>query len=236
MLLAGIALAVERDVGITISIGLSFNKFLAKLASDLDKPRGFAVIGRAEAIDFLAPLPVRKILGVGAATARKLEAIGITTIAALRAFPEPDLVARFGKFGRWLARFARGEDDREVIADRPAKSISAETTFESNLRHAGQLAEALHPLCDRVASRLAHAGLAGRTVVLKLKTADFQVLTRHHRLADPTCRAEVIFRAAMPLITREANGRAFRLIGIGVTDLCPASLADPPDLFAALNR
>ena len=236
VLLAGIALAVERDVGITISIGLSFNKFLAKLASDLDKPRGFAVIGRAEALDFLAPLPVRKILGVGAATARKLEAIGITTIAALRAFPEPDLVARFGKFGRWLARFARGEDDREVVADRPAKSISAETTFESNLRHAGQLAEALHPLCDRVASRLAHAGLAGRTVVLKLKTADFQVLTRHHRLADPTCRAEVLFRAAMPLITREANGRAFRLIGIGVTDLCTASLADPPDLFAALNR
>ena len=153
VLLAGIALAVERDVGITISIGLSFNKFLAKLASDLDKPRGFAVIGRAEAMDFLAPLPVRKMLGVGAATARKLEAIGITTIAALRAFPEPDLVARFGKFGRWLARFARGEDDREVIADRPAKSISAETTFESNLRHAGQLAEALHPLCNRVASR-----------------------------------------------------------------------------------
>jgi DNA polymerase-4 len=236
VLLAGIALAVERDVGITISIGLSFNKFLAKLASDLDKPRGFAVIGRTEALDFLAPLPVRKILGVGAATARKLEAIGITTVAALRAFPEPDLAARFGKFGRWLARFARGEDDREVVADRPAKNISAETTFESNLRHAGQLADALHPLCDRVASRLAHAGLAGRTVVLKLKTADFQVLTRHHRLPDPTCRAEIIFRAAMPLITREANGRKFRLIGIGVTDLCPASLADPPDLFAALNR
>jgi DNA polymerase-4 len=236
VLLAAIALEVEHEVGITISIGLSFNKFLAKLASDLDKPRGFAVIGRAEAMDFLAPLPVRKMLGVGAATARKLQAIGITTIAELRAFPEPDLVARFGKFGRWLARFARGEDDREVIADRPAKSVSAETTFESNLRHAGQLGGALHPLCDRVAGRLAHAGLAGRTIVLKLKTAGFQVITRHHRLADPTRRAEVIFQTAMPLIAREADGRAFRLIGIGVTDLYPASLADPPDLFAALNR
>jgi DNA polymerase IV len=234
--LAGIALAVERDVGITISIGLSFNKFLAKLASDLDKPRGFAVIGHAEAMDVLAPLPVRKLLGVGAATARKLEAIGITTIAALRTVPEPDLVARFGKFGRQLARFARGEDDREVIADRPAKSISAETTFASNLRHAGQLAEKLRPLCDRVAGGLAHAGLAGRTVVLKLKTADFQVITRHHCLAAPTCRSEIIFRAALPLIARETDGRAFRLIGIGVTDLCPASLADPPDLFATLNR
>jgi DNA polymerase IV len=236
VLLAGIALAVERDVGITISIGLSFNKFLAKLASDLDKPRGFAVIGRAEAIDFLAPLPVREILGVGAATARNLEAIGITTIAELRAVPEPDLVARFGKFGRQLARFARGEDDREVIADRPAKSVSAETTFERNVCHIAQLAQALRPLCDHVTGRLAHAGLAGRTVVLKLKTADFQVLTRHHRLPDPTCRAEVIFQVAMPLISREANGRKFRLIGIGVTDLCPASLADPPDLFGTIDR
>jgi DNA polymerase-4 len=236
VLLAGIALAVERDVGITISIGLSFNKFLAKLASDLDKPRGFAVIGRAEAMDFLTPLPVRKILGVGAATARKLEAIGIATIGALRAFPEPDLVARFGKFGRRLAQFSRGEDDREVIAYRPAKSISAETTFVSDIRTLDQLDLQLRPLAERVASRLARAGLAGRTVVLKLKAADFQVLTRHHRLPDPTRRAEVIFRVAVPLISREADGRAFRLIGIGVTDLCSASLADPPDLFGALNR
>jgi DNA polymerase-4 len=187
-------------------------------------------------MDFLALLPIGKMLGVGAATARKLEAIGITTIGALRAFPEPELVARFGKFGRQLARFARGEDDRQVIADRPAKSVSAETTFESNLRDAGQLAEVLRPLCDRVAGRLAHAGLAGRTVVLKLKTADFRVLIRHHRLAAPTLRAEVILRAAVPLIAREANGRAFRLIGIGATGLCPASLADPPDLFATLSR
>jgi DNA polymerase-4 len=130
-------------------------------------------------LDFLAPLPVRKILGVDAATARKLEAIGITTIGALRAFPEPDLVAHFGKFGRRLAEFSRGEDDRAVIADRPAKSISAETTFGVDLSRAEELAAALRPLCDRVTDRLARAGLAGRTVVLKLKTADFQVLSRH---------------------------------------------------------
>lgn len=236
VVLAGIALAIEGEVGITISIGLSFNKFLAKLASDLDKPRGFAVIGRAEALDVLAPLPVGRILGVGAATTRRMEAIGVKTIGALRAIPEADLVARFGRFGQRLARFSRGEDDREVVADRPAKSISAETTFATNLRHAVQLAEVLRPLCDRVAGRLAHARLAGRTVVLKLKTADFQVLNRYHRLPHATLRADVIFQAAMPLIGKEANGRAFRLIGIGVTDLCPASLADPPDLFAALNH
>lgn len=236
MLLAAIALEVEREVGITISIGLSFNKFLAKLASDLDKPRGFAVIGRAEALDVLAPLPVGKILGVGAATARKLDALGITTIGTLRTVPEPDLVSRFGKFGRRLARFARGEDERAVIAERAAKSVSAETTFASNLRHAGQLADVLRPLCDRVTDRLAHAGLAGRTVVLKLKTAEFQVITRHHRLAAPTCRAEVILHTGLSLLAREVDGRSFRLIGVGVTDLCPATLADPPDLFATLIR
>jgi len=236
VLLAAVALDVEREVGITISIGLSCNKFLAKLASDLDKPRGFAVIGRAEAMDVLAPLPVGKILGVGAATGRKLDALGITTIAALRTVPEPDLVARFGKFGRSLARFARGEDERAVIAERAAKSVSAETTFARNLRHAGQLADVLRPLCDRVAGRLAHAGLAGRTVVLKLKTAEFQVISRQHRLADPTRRAEVILQTGLSLLAREADGRSFRLIGVGVTDLGPASLADPPDLFAALSR
>jgi DNA polymerase-4 len=234
--LAGVALAVECQVGITVSIGLSFNKFLAKLASDLDKPRGFAVIGRSEARTFLAGLPVRKIMGVGATTERRLAEYGIATIGQLQSAPESQLVAWFGRFGRGLARFAAGEDNRKVIASRPAKSISAETTFASDIRTLDQLDRQLRPLAERVASRLARAGVAGRTVVLKLKTADFQVLTRHHRLADPTRRAEVIFRAAMPLITREANGRAFRLIGIGVIDLCAASLADPPDLFGALNR
>lgn len=233
--LAEIALTVEREVGITISVGLSGNKFLAKLASDLDKPRGFAVIGRAEAAQFLAPLPVSRIMGVGAATAGRLETLGITTIGQLQAMPASELVARFGKFGRRLAQFSHGEDDREVVPARPAKSISAETTFDTDLRRSEQLADALRPLCARVAERLGRSSLAGRTVVLKLKTADFQVLTRHHRLPDPTRRAEVICAAALPLIAREANGRAFRLIGIGVTDLCSAVLADPPDLFARLS-
>ncbi len=235
-LLAGIARTVERDIGITVSIGLSCNKFLAKLASDLDKPRGFAVIGRAEAKAFLAPLSVRKVLGVGAATAEKLEAMGVATIGELQAVPASQLVARFGKFGRRLAQFARGEDDRAITPSRPAKSISAETTFRTDLRAFEPLAEALRPLADRVADRLKRAGVGGQTVVLKLKTSDFQVLTRNHRLTDPTQRAGVIASAAVPLLRREADGRAFRLIGIGVADLCPAREADPPDLFAAITR
>lgn len=234
-LLAETALAIEREIGITVSIGLAGNKFLAKLASDLDKPRGFAVIGRREARAVLAPLPVRRIMGVGPAMAAKLEAMDITTIGQLQTLSPDDLVGRFGKFGRRLAGFARGEDDRAVTPSRPAKSISAETTFRSDLRRAEDLAQALRPQCERVAARLIRARLAGRTVVLKLKTADFRIVTRHAQLADRTQRAEVIFRSAVSLIRKEANGRAFRLIGVGVAELGPAEGADPPDLFDALG-
>lgn len=231
--LARLAAAVERDVGITISIGLAGNKFLAKLASDLDKPRGFAVIGRAEAKSILAPMPVGRILGVGQATAAKLASMGIVTIADLQAIPPGRLAARFGRFGRRLAQYAQGEDDRAVTPTRLAKSISAETTFGTDLRTCDDLAAALAPLCDRVGLRLERAGLGARTVVLKLKTADFQILTRHRRLADPTRRAKVIRDAGTILLRREATGRAFRLVGIGVTELCPAGEADVPDLFAS---
>jgi DNA polymerase-4 len=231
--LAEIALAIERDIGITVSVGLSHNKFLAKLASDLDKPRGFSVIGRAEASDFLKPLSVRKIMGVGEATARRMTELGITTIGELQGIPERQLIARFGKFGRRLARFAHGEDERAVTPDRPTKSVSAETTFAADIRGTDQLCEALRPLAERVADRLRRADFAGWTVVLKLKTSDFRTLTRNHRLADPTRLADVIYRSAAALTTREADGRAFRLIGVGVTDLCPPENADPPDLFDA---
>ena len=233
--LAEIATTIESDVGITVSVGLSHNKFLAKLASDLDKPRGFSVIGRAEAGDFLKPLSVRKIMGVGEATARRMTELGITTIGELQGVPERQLIARFGKFGRRLARFAHGEDERAVTPDRPTKSVSAETTFAADIRDADRLCEALRPLADRVAVRLRRADLAGWTVVLKLKTSDFRTLTRNHRLADPTRLADVIYSSAAALITREANSRAFRLIGVGVTDLCPPENADPPDLFDGLR-
>lgn len=231
VLLAEIARKVEREVGITVSIGLSGNKFLAKLASDLDKPRGFAVIGRGEARAFLAPLPVRRIMGVGAAGERRLAEYGITTIGQLQALGEAPLTAWFGRFGRTLARFAEGEDPRAVTCDRATKSISAETTFASDLSERAALERQLAPLAERVGSRLGRAALAGRTVVLKLKTAGFQVLSRHHRLAHPTQQAGVIREAAAHLLAREADGRAFRLIGVGVTELCGESEADPPDLF-----
>jgi DNA polymerase IV len=233
VLLARLARAIERDVGVTVSVGLSYNKSLAKLASDRDKPRGFSVIGRAEARALLAPLPVTALHGIGAATARRMAGQGITRVADLQALPEAALVARLGKFGRALAHLVQGEDQRQVVADRPTKSVSAETTFSRDLAAFEPLAAELRDLAGRVEQRLRRSGLAGGTVVLKLKTAQFQGMTRQSRLAHPTQRAEVIVDHALPLLGREVDGRAFRLVGIGVSDLAPAAEADPPDLFDA---
>ncbi|MEK9724028.1 MAG: DNA polymerase IV [Rhodospirillaceae bacterium] len=233
--LADAARRIEDEVGITVSIGLSYNKFLAKLASDLDKPRGYSVIGRAEAVGFLSRLPVSKINGVGAVTARKMAEQGIETIGQLQALSETELVARYGKFGRRLAGYVRGRDERKVSSGGAAKSVSAETTFAANLVDAAALKDRVRPLCDRVAERLQAKNIAGGTVVLKLKTADFQILTRNRQLPHPTQRVAVIFEQATTLIDAEADGRAFRLIGIGVAELTAAAEADPPDLFDRLG-
>ncbi len=227
--LVTIARRVEREIGITVSIGLSWNKFLAKLASELEKPRGFSVIGRVEAKTFLARLPVSKINGVGAATAKRLEAAGIRTIGDLQRLPESQLVTEYGRFGRRLASFAQGEDDRAVTSSRPTKSISAETTFSHDTGSAADLCAVARPLCERVANQLERQGLAGGSVVLKLKTSDFRILTRSRRLLHPTQRAAA-------LINAEADGRQFRLIGIGVDQLASGTAADPPDLFGALSQ
>ncbi len=233
--LAEIASRVDEEVGITVSIGLAANKFLAKLASELDKPAGFSVIGRTEAKGFLAPLSVRKIHGVGSATARRMEAGGLSSIGDLQRLTERELVARHGKLGRRLARFVHGEDDRSVTPWRPIKSISAETTFSRDTGSSAELTATAERLCERVAGQLARKGLAGGTVVLKLKTSDFRLLTRNGRLAHPTQRAAVLLQSAASLIEKEADGRTFRLLGVGVSQLGPAAEADPVDLFAGLG-
>jgi len=229
--LAVVAARVEREIGITVSIGLAANKFLAKLASELDKPRGFSVIGVAEAKAFLAPLSVRKIHGVGEATARRLESSGAATIGDLQAMTEMQLVTQYGRFGRRLASYAHGEDEREVTPARPTKSISAETTFARDTGNCAELLATLGPLCERVAASLQRKGLAGGTGVIKLKTADFRLLSRNRRLPVPTQRASILLETASALVEREADGRLFRLIGVGVDDLRPETEADPPDLF-----
>jgi DNA polymerase-4 len=233
-LLAALARRIETALGVTISIGLSYNKFLAKLASDLDKPRGFAVIGRAEAADFLADKPVSWLWGVGGAMANRLAADGIMRIAQLRALDERELARRYGRLGMRLARLARGDDDRPVTPSGKARSISAETTFAQDESDAAALAEALRPLCERVAERLRQNALAAQGVTLKLKNADFRVRTRSRRLADPTQLAEPLFTLAARLLAGEADGIArYRLIGIAADPLVDADAADLPDLFDA---
>lgn len=231
LILAKLVRAIEKRVGITVSVGLSYNKFLAKLASDRQKPRGFSVIGRAEAVGLLAPLPVSALFGVGKATAARLEQLGFQTIGQLQSCSQDQLQAHFGKFGRLMARMARGEDDRIIDPDRPTKSISNETTFARDQKDRRALVGALAPLAAKVADRLVRAGLAGHTVTVKLKCADFKSLTRSHRLTDATQKPEIILKIALSLLDKELDGRAFRLIGVGLSDLVPASRADPPDLF-----
>ncbi len=234
--LARLALKIESEIGITVSIGLSYNKFLAKVASDLGKPRGFAVIGRGEAVAFLRAKPVSLIWGVGRSLAQRLAEDGIATIGQLHEIDERDLVARYGAIGRRLARLARGADDRRVEPNAPTKSVSAETTLDLDLSDAGRLAMVMWPLCERVAARLRQADCGARTVVLKLKSADFRIVTRRHRLEAPTQLAEVLYQAALPMLARETDGRRFRLIGVGGTDLTEARDADPRDLLDPAGR
>jgi DNA polymerase-4 len=231
-LLVALALRVEAELGITVSIGLSDNKFLAKLASDLDKPRGFAVLGRSEAAAFLADKPVALLWGVGAAMQRRLAGDGIMLIGQLAVLGERELAARYGRVGARLGRLARGEDGRAVDAHAPAHSISAETTLGQDEADAEGLAHALWPLCERVSARLKQASLATGTITLKLKTGDFRLRTRSRRLADPTQLAETLFRTASTLLASEADGvTRFRLIGVGADKLTDSREADPPTLF-----
>ena len=229
--MARLAKRIEDEIGITVSVGLSHNKFLAKIPSDLDKPRGFAVIGRAETLSFLAAKPVSLIWGVGKALEAKLARDGITRIAQLQKMAENDLMARYGSMGRRLWRLARGEDFRHVEPSHEAKSISAETTFMRDISSAAELDRILWPLCEKVSRRAKVANVSGSTVVLKLKTADFKTRTRNQTLPDPTQLAEVIYRIASPMLAREAKGTSFRLLGVGISGLSDGDIADPPDLL-----
>jgi DNA polymerase-4 len=233
--LARFAGEVERTLGITVSIGLSSNKFLAKIASDLDKPRGFAVLGPTEAMRFLAPKPVTLIFGVGKAAQARLARDGLRTIADLQRADADDLARRLGEEGLRLWRLARGIDERRVNPDRETKSVSSETTFERDIGAFRPLERRLWNLTEEVSGRLKAKDLAGSTVTLKLKTADFKLRTRARSLGAPTQLANRIFAAGRDLLTAETDGTAFRLIGIGVSSLVEAAHADTGDLLEHRN-
>jgi DNA polymerase-4 len=229
VVLARFARQVEREAGITVSIGLARNRLLAKLAAERDKPRGFAVLG-SDAAEWLADKPVGLLPGIGPAFAKKLQSAGFTRLGQLAALDPKEAARRFGEDGPALAARARGEDPRRVSPERETRSISAETTFDADLRSIEELERPLWRLCEKLARRLKEKELAAGGVVLKLKTAGFETRSRHARLARPTRLPETLFRAAQPLLAKEATGLAFRLIGIGAQPLAPGADADLPDL------
>lgn len=221
---------IEREIGVTVSVGLSHNKFLAKLASDLDKPRGFSIIGRTETLTFLAERSVGQIWGIGKVSREQLAKDGIVTMGQVQQMPLDYLTQRYGQMGSHIWHLARGLDQRRVEPDSAAKSISAETTFDIDIADADILTQELWPLCEKVAERLKAADLAGQVVHIKLKTAGFRLITRQARLNAPTQLAETLYRTGQALLRKEATGDWFRLIGIGVDGLHDAEDADPIDL------
>ena len=228
--LARFASEVEKKLRITVSIGLSCNKFLAKVASDIDKPRGFAVLGARDAPAFLAPKPISFIFGVGAVSAARYARDGFNRVADLQRAGEIELLRRYGEEGRRLSRLAHGIDERKVDPARETKSISSETTFEHDIADFRTLERILWNLTEEVSARLKHNELAGATITLKLKTADFKIRTRARSLETPTQLAGRIFGAARMLLERETDGTHFRLLGVGASALVSADEADPADL------
>ena len=227
-MLSRLARHIEAELGITISIGLAANRMLAKLAAERDKPRGFTVLG-SEAAAVLAQEKVSLLPGIGPTQVKRLGALGILTISQLAALDER-AAGKLGQEGASLVARARLQDDRPIRPEQESKSISTETTFETDISDRTTLETELWPLCEKLGRRLHRESQAAAGIILKLKTADFQLRTRSQRLPAPTQLAETIFEAALALLSREAVGTRFRLIGIGAAPLADAALADHGDL------
>ena len=235
--LADLARRVDRELGITVSVGLSYNKFLAKFSSEFDKPRGFAVLGHGDARTVLADRSPTVIFGVGKTFAAKLEADGITRLGQIQQMEETELLKRYGAMGGHVWRLARGEDSRRVDPDSEHVGMSAETTFENDIADVNELDRILWPLCEKVSARAKKAGTGGATIQLKLRAADFHILTRRTTLRGPTQLAETIYRTAHKLLLATADGKArYRLIGVGLSNLATAEICDLFDLFEEEER
>jgi DNA polymerase-4 len=222
---------IEEKSGITVSVGLSYNKFLAKTASDIDKPRGFTVIGKGDALDFLSTRTVGSIWGIGKSMQNRLEHDGIFTINQLRVIPENDLTKRYGVIGKHLSELSQGIDSRPIRPGRKAKSISTEITFSRNVSSLNELLQKLWPLCEKISNQLKNKNLVAGTITIKLKTSTFQLVTRSHTLRRPTQLAERIYQEAKILLEPESNKAFYRLIGIGITQLSTNKEADQLELI-----
>jgi DNA polymerase-4 len=233
--LARLQARIEAETGVTVSIGLAPNKFLAKVASDLDKPRGFSVIGARTAQAFLAPKPVGILPGVGPAMVASLERAGFRTVGDLARVDRKVLAERWGAHGLRLADLACGRDSRAVNPHEGRKGISAETTFNEDLSRLADLEDVLAGLCEKVARHARADRIAGRVVTLKLRTTDFRILTRRKTIPVATQTAKTLFAVGRELLAREATGRPYRLIGIGMQELVEADAAGA-DFFAEAER
>jgi len=226
IMLARLVKRMKDELGLSGSIGLSHNKFLAKVASDLDKPRGFSVIGKAETVAFLKPKPVRLIWGIGPATQASLDKAGINTIGDLHRWEKDQLMDRFGQTGERLWHLARGEDFRRISPNAPVKSISKETTFFEDTSDPDVLDGHLWRLSEQVSARAKAKDKAGRVVTLKLKTKAFKTITKRQSLHQPTQMADTIYRVARSLYDAAGHTGPFRLIGVGISDLTSSQDAD----------
>ena len=231
LVLARMQKRIEEETGLTISVGLAANKFLAKIASELDKPRGFSVIGM-EAKAFLAAKPVSILPGVGPAFVKSLEKAGLRTVGDIARTDPKAMAIKFGASGLRLSQLAQGEDVRDVNPEHERKSISAETTFNADLTRLADLEDRLWPLCEKVALRARKEASTGRVVTLKLRASDFRIITRRRTLTAPTQTARTLFAEGREMLREEARGdRAFRLIGIGISDLAESGALET-ELFA----
>ena len=239
VMLAKLMDRISDNLGLTGSIGLSHNKFLAKIASDLNKPNGYSIIGEAETSSFLKDKSIRLIWGVGASTQKSLEKSGIRTFLDLLRWDRKDLVSKFGSMGDRLWFLARGQDARVVSNSDRIKSISNETTLNENTSNIRVLEGHLWRLCEKVSSRAKSKGLAGTIMILKLKSSNHKIITRRVTLRDPTYLADVLFRSTYPLMEAAIENGPFRLVGAGLSGLCLASQAQREPEFlddGALNR
>jgi len=226
VMLARLTKRMQDEIGITGSIGLSHNKFLAKVASDLDKPRGFSLIGAAETTDFLRPKPVKLIWGIGPVAQQSLDAAGIRTFEDLLRWDKRDLQDRFGSMGERLYALARGEDGRRIRANTPVKGLSNETTFHEDTNDADILDGHIWRLSEKVSARAKAKDQAGRVVTLKLKRSDHKLLSKRLSLHQPTQLADTIYRTARGLFDQVGDKGPYRLLGVGISDLVSANDAD----------
>lgn len=229
--LVRLAKRIEDELNLSVSVGLSYCKFLAKVASDMNKPRGFSVVGKEEAISFLRKQSVSIVWGVGKVTQKMLAKDGITELSTVQDMDEIDLIRRYGSMGQHLARLARGEDSRTIKPGSGSKSVSKETTFNDDKTSSEQLLPILRKLSQEISRQLKKKHIAGQTVVLKLKTSDFKTRTRSRQIPDPTQLEDRIFRTGTDLLLPELDGTKFRLLGIGVSTLVSDEQADPDDML-----